>query len=917
MLDCPNLLNLPQGCFNLVDLLRYRALNQPQRVAYRFLADGETETDCVTYEELDRQSRAIAAQLQALNLSGERALLLYPAGLDYLAAFFGCLYAGVVAVPAYPPRNQRNIPRIKAIVADSGAAIALTNEASLAKTQALLEDVRLRWLTTDNLVELAASWQEPVQDLAFLQYTSGSTGTPKGVMLSHRNLLHNAATTYDCMEHSPESIFVSWLPTYHDMGLIGGILQPLYGGFPCILMPPTAFLQRPYRWLQAISQYRGTTSGGPNFAYQQCIQKITPEQRATLDLSSWSVAFNGAEPIRADTLEKFADTFANCGFRREAFYPCYGLAEASLMVSGSRKSEPLVVITVQKQALEQNRVLTANNSDVRTLVSCGQSIPEQQIVIAHPDTFRRYLPDEVGEIWVSSPSVGQGYWNRREETESTFEAYLSDMGVSEAGRSSGRFLRTGDLGFLHQGELFVTSRTKDLIIIRGRNLYPQDIELTVEQSHPSLRSGSGAAFAIEGNEEELIVVQEVEFRAKPNIEEVIRAIRQAVAQDLMVQVYGVVLIKAGSIPKTSSGKIQRRACREQFLANKLDVLGSSILLGVDVGGQGEQGRLGAPKGELGAPLGDKGQGGERGAGEKDSKQWISRELLLGVEVEERRSLLESYLQAIVGQVLNVTDVVGSIISLGLDSLKVFELKNSIENDLGVVVPVAEFFADTSIAQLASNILAQVTEDVAIEAIEPISCDRTLELSFAQERLWFLEQLEPENPFYNLAAAVHLTGKLDVAALTQSLNAIIQRHEVLRTRFVAESGKPRQIVELKQKLDLAIADISHYSESEQEAEVKRLSLEMVRSPFDLQAGSLLRAQLLQLAETNHILLLSVHHIVFDGLSINIFLQELATFYEAFVTDKTPSLNNLPIQYADFASWQRQWLRSEVLETQKSY
>ncbi|MEJ1934680.1 fatty acyl-AMP ligase, partial [Nostoc sp. NIES-2111] len=565
----------------VVELLRYRGLSQPTDTAYTFLPDGETQEITLTYQELDRRSRAIATQLQALDLSGERALLLYPPGLDYLAAFFGCLYAGVVAVPAYPPRNQRNTPRILAIIQDAQAAIILTTNDILSQARSLLENQfninSIHWLATNDLIPaIEDSWQEPVinvETLAFLQYTSGSTGTPKGVMLSHGNLLHNAEVTRQYMEHSTDSKFVTWLPAYHDMGLIGGILQPLYGGFPCIMMPPAAFLQRPYRWLQAISHHRGTTSGAPNFAYELCIEKVTPEQRATLDLSSWSVAFNGAEPIRHETLEKFAATFAECGFRPEAFYPCYGMAEATLMVSGSVKSALVNQVYLQKSALEQNCIVNTvvNAEDSITLVSCGRVIPQQQIVIANPETLTCCVADEVGEIWVSGPSIGHGYWNRIQETDQTFRAYLQDTG-------EGPFLRTGDLGFLRNGELFITGRAKDLIIIRGRNLYPQDIELTTERSHQALRSGSVAAFTIEVEQEErLVVVQELEFRAKPNIEEVTAAIRQAVTEEHEVQVYAVVLIKAGTIAKTSSGKIQRRATKAAFLAGTLEVISSSIL----------------------------------------------------------------------------------------------------------------------------------------------------------------------------------------------------------------------------------------------------------------------------------------------------------------------------------------------------
>ncbi|MBW4537641.1 MAG: amino acid adenylation domain-containing protein [Myxacorys chilensis ATA2-1-KO14] len=883
-------LKQPLDRCTLVDLVRHRAMHQPDQTAYRFLGDGETETASLTYQELDRRSRAIAAQLQAFNLRGERALLLYPPGLDYITAFFGCLYAGVIAVPAYPPHNQRNTPRIRAVVADANAAIALTTSTIQDRTQFLLADKtelnNLQWLATDTLDDrLAEDWQAPAiaaDSLAFLQYTSGSTGTPKGVMLSHGNLLHNAAITYHCMEHSDASQFVSWLPVYHDMGLIGGVLQPLYGGFPCTLMSPASFLQRPYRWLQAISRFGGTTSGGPNFAYEFCIEKITPEQRKTLDLSSWSVAFNGAEPIRQSTLQRFADTFAECGFRPEAFYPCYGLAEASLMVSGSCKADRPVSKTVDAVALEQNRIVdtvSENQTASCVLVGSGQAVPEQQIAIAHPESGTLCAEHEIGEIWVSGPSIGRGYWNRFEETVSTFQAYLSDA-------HEGPFLRTGDLGFLYQGELFVTGRAKDLIIIRGRNLYPQDLELVAEQSHSALRASSSAAFAVEvGTEEQLVVVQEVEFRQKPDVAEVTAAIRQAIAEAYEVQAYGVVLIKPGTIPKTSSGKIQRRACRSEFLVGKLQVLGSSILEVTET--------------------------------DSDDRH-LNRETLLATSSEARRTQLEAYLQHQVTRVLKAAspDLHQSLAAWGLDSLKIVELKNQIETDLGIEIGMTCFFSGASITQLAQQILAQLETAAPVLPLTPVARDRTLPLSFAQERLWFLDQLEPGNPFYNLAATVRLVGHLNIAALHQSLNALVERHEILRTRFDIVDGQPIQIISAA-RVDLPIIDLSNVSSTEQESEVRRLSLEQARSSFDLQQGSLLRGQLVSLSKHEHVLLLCAHHIIFDGWSTDVFLQELASFYQTFL-DQTPSpLPALPIQYADFATWQRQWLQGEILDAQLTY
>ncbi|MEQ9237389.1 fatty acyl-AMP ligase [Coleofasciculus sp. E2-BRE-01] len=562
----------------LVDLLGYRAQNQSDKTAYTFLQDGETQADSLTYKELDRQARVIAAKLQSLGVTGSRALLLYPPGLEFVGAFFGCLYAGVVAVPAYPPRRNQNMSRLQAIVASSQATVALTTTSLLSRVESRFTEepelAQLPWLTTDNIAsDQAQAWQQPDvsrNTLAFLQYTSGSTGTPKGVMVSHGNLLHNSAVIHKSFADTPNSRGVSWLPHYHDMGLIGGVLQPLYVGMPIVLMSAVMFMQKPWRWLQAISHYKATTSGGPNFAYDLCIRKITPEQRASLDLSNWEVAFTGAEPVRAETLEQFAATFADCGFRREAFHPCYGMAETTLMVSGGLRNDPPVMRQVDGTALERNQVVTAtsNQEITRTLVGCGQSLLDQKIVIVDPEFLTPCPANQVGEIWVSGSSVAQGYWNRREETEQAFHAYLADTGDEP-------FLRTGDLGFLQDGELFITGRIKDVIIIRGQNHYPHDIELTVEKSHPALRSGCGAAFAVEvKGEERLVVVQEVErsYLRKLNVDEVIESIRRAVTAEHALQLYATVLVKTGSIPKTSSGKIQRYACRSGFLTGSLNVV---------------------------------------------------------------------------------------------------------------------------------------------------------------------------------------------------------------------------------------------------------------------------------------------------------------------------------------------------------
>lgn len=563
---------------NFVNLLRYRASETPEKVVFTFLSDGESVSSSLTYLQLDQQAKAIATKLQQLKAQGERALLLYQPGLEFISAYFGCLYAGVIAVPVYPPRANRSFDRLQAIVSDAQTKLALTT-ASLVDTieGKLIQSVsneHLHCITTDEIsVDFASQWQETnitEDQLAFLQYTSGSTGTPKGVMVNHGNLIHNSQIINQCFQDTSESIAVSWLPPYHDMGLIGGILQPVYVGATQILMSPVAFLQRPLRWLETISRYRVTTSGGPNFAYDLCLNQIPSEQLETLDLSSWTLAFSGAEPVRIQTLQNFAETFMPYGFRLESFYPCYGMAETTLLTSGGKKANSPILQTFDSKGMEKNQVIRQeiDTPDSITLVGCGQII-EGEIRIVNPETLTRCSPDEIGEIWVSNDSVAQGYWNRPTQTKDTFQAYIIDP-------QEGPFLRTGDLGFVQDGEIFVTGRLKDLIIIRGRNHYPQDIESTVEQSHPALREGCGAAFSLDvAGEEKLVITYEVKrsYLRKLDVTEVIQAILKTILQTHELQSYAIVLLKTGSIPKTSSGKIQRHACKAEFLQGTLSSVG--------------------------------------------------------------------------------------------------------------------------------------------------------------------------------------------------------------------------------------------------------------------------------------------------------------------------------------------------------
>lgn len=559
---------------HLVDCLRYWTDQQPSAVAF-YWSDGEGQEEILTYAQLERSSRAIAAELSDRGLRGERAILMFPPGLSFVKAFFGCLFAGVVAVPAFTPRRNRNVKRLQAISDDAGARIALTVSDVRDRARGMLDDTpslkELDWLAVDEIpISLADHWNDPdlsADELAVLQYTSGSTGTPKGVMLSHANIMHNVQLIVYSFESTRTGVGLTWLPTYHDMGLVGGVLKPVFYGRPNVLMSPMAFLQKPVRWLRGVSRYRVTISGGPNFAYDLCTQKVTDDELEGLDLSTWEVAFNGAEPIRPGSLRAFTERFAPVGFRPQTFQPCYGMAETTLIVTCARKLERPTLRCFDGKALDEHRVVAVpeGHENERKLVGCGRILPDEEVVIVDPETCLRLPEHQVGEIWVSSPSVGRGYWQDPDITEHVFHAQLADSDADE--RS---YLRTGDLGFIANDELYVTGRLKDLIIVRGVNRYPQDIERSVELSDSRLQTGAVGAFAVEMNDQErLVIVSEVQRQRRRDWSDVIEKIRRRVTAEHELPPEAVVLVRFGSIPKTSSGKIQRGACRDAFLQGTL------------------------------------------------------------------------------------------------------------------------------------------------------------------------------------------------------------------------------------------------------------------------------------------------------------------------------------------------------------
>jgi amino acid adenylation domain-containing protein len=948
--------SMPSAGFrNLIEVLATRACEQPGELAYTFLVDGDDETLAMTYGELDSRARAIGARLQQVGAAGGRVLLLFPPGLDFIAAFWGCLYAGAVAVPAYPPKTGHADPRLWAIAGDARPRAALTVSSLLARIQGLAERLpaldRIVWISTDEppAAGLAAEWRDPEpggDTLAFLQYTSGSTALPKGVMVSHGNILHNEEMIRRAFGQTRQSVIVGWLPLYHDMGLIGNVLQPLYVGARCVLMSPLAFLQKPLRWLRAISRYRATTSGGPNFAYELCVRRISPSERSALDLASWEVAFSGAEPVRAETLDRFAAAFGPAGFRRQAFYPCYGLAEATLFVAGGERGAGPTVRRFDRAHLERHLVELAGGQALAALpatppappaapampesaaelVSCGRAWLGQQLAIVDPESAEECPAGRVGEIWVSGPSVAPGYWQRPEETAGAFGAFGARSGGGGGEAGGERYLRTGDLGFVAEGELFITGRLKDLIIVRGRNHYPQDLELAAERSHPSVRPGCGAAFAVDADEEERVVlVVELDRRAQAaaagpsGLIPVIDAIRRAVADAHEVAVHDVVLVRTGTVPKTSSGKVQRHACKADYLAGRLAVVERAAASSEGAGDEAAAVAL-AREVQLAVVL----------ARELPLALGLSRAALLEREPRDRRAALLTYLgeRAARAARLSPGSWAPDTPLAGLDSLAALALRNAVEEDLGVALPLATLLAGPPLAHLADEVLAALAGGDA-ESLLPASPPAAeFPLSYGQRALWYLDRLAPASAAYNVAAAARLPRGLDSAALRRACQALVDRHPVLRTTFAAPGGEPVQRVRERMEVDFGVLPAA--SARAVDGEPTRLALgaedaegfraaalaEVLHAeafrPFDLEAGPLLRLRVLAGEGEEAVVLLAVHHLITDFWSLALLLRELSALYRHAAGGPPPEREELvapEVTYADYVDWQRHRLAGD--------
>jgi amino acid adenylation domain-containing protein len=849
---------------SLIDLLELRASHDSGGTAYTFLTDGENAEKIISYKELDDRVRAIASRIMEQAQPGDRALLLYPPGMEFLPAFFGCLYGRIIAVPAYPPHRNRNLLRLLAIVRDAQPKLVLTTAGLLAKMRtAMGESAEFRGihlLATDAVPqECAQQYKRPMVErdtIAFLQYTSGSTKSPKGVMLTHENLLHNAAAIYHAVEQGPGDSYVSWLPVFHDMGFMAGVLQPVYAGSPCVQMSPAAFLENPARWLKAISRYKATTSGAPNFAYDLCVNKIPEAERAQLDLSSWSVAFNGAEPIRAETVARFAAAFAPYGFRESAFYPCYGLAEATLMVSGGQRAAKPMVRHFEKKSLENHQVnLAREGLSSKALVGCGSSLPDQEITIVEP--LQRSPAQQIGEIWVKGPSVASGYWNSPEETEHTFHAFIEGSG-------DGPFLRTGDLGFIENGELFVTGRLKDLLIIRGQNHYPQDIELTVEYCDAVLHPGCGAAFAIDFNgEERLVIVQEAASHKEDALDWTIQLIRQKIVEGHELAPCAVVLIRTGTIQKTSSGKIQRQACKAAFLSNSLNVIKSWH--------EGEAAGQASP-----APV-------------ENRTAWLIAELARKLGVDPA-----------------TIDVNQPLTAYSLDSLIAVELAHNLQAEFGIDVKWADLFEGLTIADILNK---------AEPAPSPSVTDKQeiYPLSHGQRALWFIHQMAPGSAAYNISRALRIKSVLNVLVLRDCFQTLVDRHPSLRTTFSSGGSQPVQKIGHGSEVFFQHVNAAKWNESD----FREVLVQESHRAFDLSSEPVFRVHLFSRSDDDHVLHVAVHHIVADFWSLMVLLDEVGKLYEAYSQKTEANLPPLNHSYADWVAWHHQVLASSEGERLRSY
>lgn len=876
-----------------VDIARWRAERSGNQVAFTFLDPGRGASESIDYHNLDRRIRSIAAVLRENGRAGGRVLIVQQPGIEYIASLFGCMRAGMVAVPVYPLdvfRLRHTLPRLQAITRDADAPIMLTSgeaiggdgssstqngiDGAAPKTGPLWELCRQAVIFTDTIDpavgdRFVGDVIRP-DDLAVLQYTSGTTGQPRGVALRHRHLLANAQQIYAAFDVRG-AVCVFWLPPYHDMGLVGGLLMPMFAGRHSVLMSPTSFVQQPIAWLDAISRYRATTTASPNFGFELCLRKINDDALATLDLSCLQVMISGAEPIRASTMRRFASRFAAVGFRSGAFTPAYGMAEATLAITGKpRETEPVAVRFCadelhgpERHAVEitDDAVIDDDAAQSVEIVCCGVPLDHNVIRIVNPQDRRPLADDHVGEIWVQGPSVATEYWQKPELSAAIFRAEIDED--ANAATPVQTFLRTGDLGFIHDGQLFVSGRLKDLIIIAGRNYFAHELEAAIQGRHEALKVDGGAAFSVEGDDglgERLVVVQEVLRPKRFDLAEVAQRVRAVLAEQFDLSPAAVVLVVAGSLSKTSSGKLQRGEARRQFLAGELQPLHAWR---AGENGAGENGA--GENGDNQQPLGDN----EQPIAAADLSGPVARQV-----VAIWREVLE----------LDSASPDQHFLDVGGQSLAAIALLSRIRQRLGVTVDVQTLFT----APRLGDFVVEVERIVAAgcepapkmpQSVTPAIGPATrLPLTATQRRFWLLDQMEWRQAFLHVELTISICGDLDHERLARLVERLPCRHDALRIRVIAdESATPWQRFADDATIEVRQIDLRSASADEARRRLMAIRDEVVHRPFDLANGPVARAAIIRTADDQTSLVLAAHHLVCDGTSLAILVQDLAACY----------------------------------------
>jgi len=870
---------------NIIEILKKNAETRPNDILYRYIEDEEKEPLTLTYDQVHYEAKKIASNLLSTCRKGDRALMLYPAGLEFITAFLGCLYAGLIAVPAYPPRKNQKLNRLKSIINDAEATVVMTSKKAseiakpLFKHDEGLKDIY--WLVTDS-----SDLNEPdnielnieSDDIAFLQYTSGSTGNPKGVMVSHANVMSNMEVIYQSCGHNEKSKLGSWLPHFHDMGLMGGVLQPLYGGLEITFMAPSYFLQKPIRWLKMMSDYKTTSTAGPNFAYDLCVEKIKDEDLEGLDLSHMILALNGAEPVNNDTLIKFSEKFAKCGFKSKVHFPSYGMAETTLMLTAGDFDKEAKVLTIDSVDLQSGVITALNKPDVGTqdLVSSGRPWLDHEVIIVDTDTFNTVENDRVGEVWVRGSSITQGYWKNPLKTAEDFNAYTNDT-------KQGPYLRTGDLGFLDDGELFICGRAKDLLIIRGKNYFPQDIEMVISFASESLSQGNTAAFSIDiDGREHLVIAQEVKRTAMRNFDKdaIFDNMKETIGMHCELQIHDIVLLRPGQILKTSSGKIQRQANRKAYLENEFKTLARYLEDDEETKDSTCRNK------EVIEPKQDS------STKEKYSQisLWLKNELSALTKTPKDRIKEDK-----------------NLMSFGLDSLASVELQDKISETYGIEIELVSFYDYPTIKELAPYIneliktTKSTTKKAKIPPIVPLHDNKFEKFQLNDIQQAYLLGRNPDMILGNtpcFAYAELNSPNVNLDKLEKAWNLLVQRHEMLRCFM--NKDITQQIIETVSYQKILPIDLTHLNEEEIK---EHLLIAREKKTSDIPnpcALPLVNIDVYLLPNGIKKLHMYVDMLVCDASSMFILLKDLQHFYNF---PDTP-LEKLDISFKDYLHYEEE-------------